>query len=64
MDKIEHCKREHWVEFLDRRDNIWKAYAYTKTSHASHGILVLKAADTEVTDEREKADLTYTGMAR
>jgi hypothetical protein len=57
MDKIEQCKREHWAEFLDNRDNMWKAYAYTKTSRASHDTPVLKAGNTEVTDEREKADL-------
>jgi hypothetical protein len=33
------------------------AYAYTKASRASQGILVLKAGDTEVTDDKEKADL-------
>jgi len=60
IDKIEQCKREHWKEFLDNRYNIWKAYAHTKTSRASHGIPVLKAGDTEVTDEREKADLLLT----
>jgi hypothetical protein len=57
MDKIEQCKREHWTEFLDNRENIWKAYAYTKTSRASHGIPALKVGDTEVTDDKEKADL-------
>jgi hypothetical protein len=57
MDKIEHCKREHWTEFLDNRENIWKAYAYTKTSRTNHGIPVLKVGDTEVTDDKEKADL-------
>lgn len=62
MDSIEQCKREHWVEFLDNRDKIWKAYAYTKTSRASHGITVLKAGNTEVTDEREKADLLFTSF--
>jgi hypothetical protein len=56
MDKIEQCKREHWTEFLDNRENIWKAYAYTKTSRASHGIPVLKVGDSEVTDDKEKAD--------
>jgi hypothetical protein len=29
-----------------------KACAYTKTSRASHGILVLKARNKEVTDEQ------------
>ncbi|KAL1581903.1 hypothetical protein WHR41_09480 [Cladosporium halotolerans] len=62
MDKIEQCKREHWVEFLDNRENIWKAYAYTKTSRASHGIPVLKVGDIEVTDDREKADLLLTSF--
>jgi len=62
MDKIEQCKREHWVEFLDNRDNIWKACAYTKASRASHGVPVLEAGDTKVTDEREKADLLLTSF--
>jgi hypothetical protein len=57
MDKIEQCKRKHWTEFLDNRENIWKAYAYTKTSRASHGIPMLRVGDTEVTNDREKADL-------
>jgi hypothetical protein len=57
MDKIEQCKREHWVDFLINRDNIRKAFTYTKTSRASHGIPVLKANDTEVTKDREKANL-------
>jgi hypothetical protein len=45
-DKTEQCKREHWSEFLDNRENIWKVYAYTKTSRTSHGIPVLKVGDT------------------
>jgi hypothetical protein len=45
-DKTEQCKREHWSEFLDNRENIWKVYAYTKTSRTSHGIPVLKVEDT------------------
>jgi hypothetical protein len=57
MNKIEQCEREHWTEFLDNRENIWKAYAYTKTSRTSHGIPVLKVGDTEVTDDKEMADL-------
>jgi hypothetical protein len=57
MYKIEQCKGKHWTEFLDNRENIWKAYAYTKTSRASHGIPVLRVGDTEVTDDREKAEL-------
>ena len=62
MDKIEQCKREHWIEFLDNRDNIWKAYAYTKASRASHGVPVLKAGGTEATDDREKADLLLSSF--
>jgi hypothetical protein len=62
MDKIEQREWEHWVEFLDNRDNIWKAYAYTKASRASHGVPVLKMGDTEATDEREKADLLLTSF--
>jgi hypothetical protein len=45
---------------LDARDNIWKAYVYTETSLASHGMLVLKAGNTEVTPdfgERDQADI-------
>jgi hypothetical protein len=57
MDKIEQCKREHWSAFLDDRDNIWKAYAYTKTGRASHGIPVVKVGDTEVTDDKKEAGL-------
>jgi hypothetical protein len=44
-------------EFLDNRDKLWKAYAYTKTSRAGHDIPMLKTGNTEVTDEREKVDL-------
>jgi len=62
MDKIEQCKREHWSEFLDNRDNIWKAYAYTKASYAGHGIPVLKVGDAEVTEEREKADFLLSSF--
>lgn len=62
MDKIEQCKREYWTKFLDNRDNIWKAYAYTKASRASHGVPVLKMGDTEVTDDREKADLILSSF--
>ena len=62
MDKIEQCKREHWTEFLDNCDNIWKAYAYTKAGRASHGIHVLKVGDMEVTDDREKADLLLSSF--
>jgi hypothetical protein len=47
---------------LDARDNIWKAYAYTETSRASHGILVLKAGNTKVTDERQEADLLLASI--
>jgi hypothetical protein len=57
MDKIEQCKREHWAAFLDDRDNIWKAYAYTKTGRVSHGIPVLKVGGTEVTDDKEKTGI-------
>jgi hypothetical protein len=57
MDNIEQCKREHWTEFLDSRDNIRKACVYTKTRRASQCIPVSKVGDTEVTDDREKADL-------
>jgi hypothetical protein len=42
---------------LDARDNIWKAYVYTETSRASHGMLVLKAGNTKVTEVRQEADL-------
>jgi hypothetical protein len=56
MDKIEQCKRKHWTQFLDNRENLWKACAYTKTSRASHGIPVLRARDTELMDDREKAE--------
>ena len=62
MDKIEHCKREYWTEFLDNRENIWKAYAYTKASRAGYGIPVLKFEDAEVTEEREKADLLLSSF--
>jgi hypothetical protein len=62
MDKIEQCKREHWTEFLDNRENIWKAYAYTKTGRASHGIPPLEDKGTEVTGDREKADLLLTSF--
>jgi hypothetical protein len=51
MDKIEQCKMEHWSEFSNNRDNIWKAYAYTKISRAGHGIPVLEVGDAEVTEE-------------
>jgi hypothetical protein len=57
MEKIEQCKREHWTEFLDNSDNIWKAYAYTKAGRASHGIPVVKVGDTEVTDDKKEAGL-------
>lgn len=62
MDKIEQCKREHWIEFLDNRDNIWKAYVYTKASRTSYGVPVLKAGGTEATDDREKADLLLSSF--
>lgn len=32
MDGIERCKKRHWADFLDDRDNIWKAYAYSKAA--------------------------------
>jgi hypothetical protein len=57
MDKIEHRKREHWTEISDTRENIWKAYAYTKTSRTNHGIPTLKVRDSETTYKKEKVDL-------
>ena len=45
MDKIEQRVRQHRTEFLDNRNNVWKAYACTKASHASRGIPVLKAKE-------------------
>lgn len=62
MDEIDRRKRAHWAEFLDNRDNIWKAYAYTKAVKTSHGIPVLKVRGTEVMDDRQKADLLLTSF--
>jgi hypothetical protein len=39
------------MKFLDNHDNIWNANACTKTSCESHSVLVLKASESEVTDE-------------
>lgn len=49
-------------DFLDNCDNIWKAYTYTKSTCTSLGIPVLKTRDTEMTDERQKADLLLTAF--
>lgn len=57
MDKLERSNREYWAESLDNRDNIWKAYIYTKSCRANHSIPVLKVGHTEAAEEREKADL-------
>ena len=53
MGKIEQCKREHSAEFLDNRDDEWKAYAYVKASRASHSAPVLEVGDTRVMDDKE-----------
>lgn len=63
MDKIEQRKRQHWMDFLDNRENIWKAYAYTKTSGSNHGIQLLEVEGTEVTGDGEKADLLLTFLS-
>ena len=62
MSRVEQCEREHRVKFSDNRDNIWKAYAYTKASRAGYGIPVLNFEVAEVTEEREKADLLLSSF--
>lgn len=62
MDEIEQRKRSHWSEFLDERDNTWKAYAFTKASKAGNGIPALRGTDAEVTDDRWKADFLLTSF--
>lgn len=52
MDEIERCKKRHWADFLDDRDNIWKAYAYSKAAKVTHGIPMLRHGDAQVTDDR------------
>lgn len=57
MDEIERRKKEHWTTFLDGRDDMWKAYTFTKATKTSNGIPVLKVNGDEVTGDREKAEL-------
>ena len=62
MGKIEQCKREHSAEFLDNRDDEWKAYAYVKASRASHSAPVLEVGDTRVMDDKEIVDLLLSSF--
>ena len=55
MDEIDRRKRQHWAEFLDSRDNIWKAYAYAKAGKGRGGMPPLKDGGDEVCDDGEKA---------
>lgn len=53
MVKIERRKREHWTEFLDDRNNLWKAYAFTKTTKNGDGISVLRERTAKLTEGKQ-----------
>jgi hypothetical protein len=50
--EMEKQKKNHWNEFLEDPDNIWKAHRYTKTGSSQRGIPYL----TRTTGERVEAE--------
>jgi ribonuclease HI len=54
---IEQQKQNHWKEFLDNADNVWKAAKYAKKKESSTPIPDLTVGDDKVTSDLGKAEV-------
>jgi hypothetical protein len=54
-DEINRQKKQHWKDFLNDPENIWKAARYAKGANATASILDLKDGEHEYCTDEEKA---------
>jgi hypothetical protein len=55
LDEIDKQKKQHWKDFLDNPDNIWKAARYAKPSGAAMDIPELSVDGQRYQSDEEKA---------
>jgi hypothetical protein len=55
LDAIDTQKKQHWKDFLDNPDNIWKAASYARPSRAAMDIPELVVGETRYQSDSEKA---------
>ena len=56
LDKIDKQKKQHWKDFLDNPDNIWKVARYGKPSGAAMDLPELSVDRRRYQSDEEKAE--------
>jgi hypothetical protein len=56
-DEINRQKKQHWKDFLNDLENIWKAARYAKGVNATASIPDLKDGEQEYYTDKEKAGI-------
>jgi hypothetical protein len=55
LDAIDMQKKQHWKDFLDDPNNVWKAASYAKPSGAAMDVPELVVGERHYQSDREKA---------
>jgi hypothetical protein len=61
-DEIDRQKKQHWKDFLNNPDNIWKAARYAKGVNSTASILTLLANNREYCTDEEKARILMSAF--
>jgi hypothetical protein len=56
-DQIDRQKKQHWKDFLDGPENVWKAARYARGTNTTASILDLAADNREYCTDEEKAEI-------